>query len=163
MYFQKYKKRHSLFTALLSKPHKKDATARKSVVENIVGIKLKKLFHYQILGLDAKKKPAHHVLDPIFGPPSPQHLPPIFHQPQCHQSLHICAEGRLCEWHRNSWPFWYPAHHTTVEKFGGPMPNQSHSSDKMKGIASNTKQACTPTINHDNREGVQCVGSPVSW
>ena len=38
-----------------SKPYKTDDTARKSVIENIVGIKLKKIFHYQVLGLEAEK------------------------------------------------------------------------------------------------------------
>ena len=33
----------------------------------------------------------------------------------------------------------------------------------MKGIATNTKQTRATTINHINRERVQCVGSPVSW
>jgi hypothetical protein len=33
----------------------------------------------------------------------------------------------------------------------------------MKGTATNTKQIRTTTINHTNREGVQCVGGPVSW
>ena len=79
------------------------------------------------------------------------------------QSLHICMEGRVCERRRDSRSFRYPTHHVIVENRRRSPPKQSNLRHEMKGIATNTTQTRATTINHINRERVQCVGSPVSW
>ena len=82
--------------------------------KNIVGVKLKKLFHYQLLGLEAQKtstSPARpHFWGPIAAMPSAR-----FSSAAMPPTLHIYIEGRVCERRRDSWSFRCPTHHITVE------------------------------------------------